>query len=148
MNLKWFVLPALAAVSVASGSWAKSTQEQAPARSQDMGRIVIVGYKPKPGKAEALRSLARSHIQRLRVEGLVTPGEAIIMEVNDGTIIEVFEWKSKEAIESAHKNPAVQAHPSQKQNSYLRNFRRYHETRNEGSPYACRDTAPRLHQQV
>ena len=59
MNLKWFVLPALAfAVSVGSGSWAKSTQEQAPTRSQVMGRIVIVGYKPKPGKAEALRSLA------------------------------------------------------------------------------------------
>jgi len=74
-----------------------------------MGRIVIVGYKPKPGKAEALRSLASTHIQRLRAEGLVTPREAIIMEASDGTIIEVFEWKSKEAIESAHKNPAVQA---------------------------------------
>ena len=74
-----------------------------------MGRIVIVGYKPKVGKAEALRSLARTHIQRLRAEGLVTPREAIIMEASDGTIIEVFEWKSKEAIESAHKNLAVQA---------------------------------------
>jgi quinol monooxygenase YgiN len=110
MNLKWFVLPVLAlAVSVAPGSWAKSAQEQAPARSQDMGRIVIVGYKPKPGKAEALRSLASTHMQRLRAEGLVTAREAIIMEASDGTIIEVFEWKSKEAIESAHKNPGVQA---------------------------------------
>jgi quinol monooxygenase YgiN len=110
MNLKWFALPVLAlAVSVASGSRAKSTREQAPTRSQDQGRIVIVGYKPKPGKAEALRSLASSHIQRLRTEGLVAPREAIIMEASDGTIIEVFEWKSKEAIESAHKNPAVQA---------------------------------------
>ncbi len=72
-------------------------------------RTVIVGYKPKPGKAEALRSLARTHIEGLRAEGLVTPREAIIMEANDGTIIEVFEWKSKEAIESAHKNLAVQA---------------------------------------
>ena len=70
MNLSWFVFPVLAlAVSVASGSWAKSTQEQPPpARSQDMGRIVIVGYRPKPGKAEALRSLARTHIQGLRAE--------------------------------------------------------------------------------
>ena len=110
MNLKWFVPPVLAlAVLVASGSWAKSTQEQPPARSQGVGRIVIVGYKPKPGKTEALRSLARTHIQGLRAEGLVTPREAIIMEANDGTIIEVFEWKSKEAIESAHKNLAVQA---------------------------------------
>ena len=110
MNLKWFALPVLAlAVSVASGSWAKSTQEQAPTRSQNQGRIVIVGYKPKPGKAEALRSLASTHIQRLRTEGLVTPREAILMEASDGTIVEVFEWKSKDAIESAHKNPAVQA---------------------------------------
>ena len=109
MNLNCFLLPVLAlAVSVASGSWAKPTQEQPPASSQGVGRIVIVGYKPKPGKAEALRSLARTHIQGLRAEGLVTPREAIIMEANDGTIIEVFEWKSKEAIESAHKNPAVQ----------------------------------------
>jgi quinol monooxygenase YgiN len=109
MNLKWLVLPVLAlAVSVGSGSWARPTKEQAPARSSDMGRIVIVGYKPKPGKAEALRSLASTHVQRLRAEGLVTPREGIIMEASDGTIIEVFEWKSKEAIESAHKNPAVQ----------------------------------------
>lgn len=109
MNPKWFVLPVVAlAVSVASGSWAKPTQEQPAARGQDMGRIVIVGYKPKPGKGEVLRSLARTHVQRLRAEGLVTSREGIIMEANDGTIIEVFEWKSKEAIESAHKNPAVQ----------------------------------------
>ena len=110
MNLKWCVLPVLAlAVSVGSGSLAKSTKEQAPTKSQDVGRIVIVGYKPKPGKAEALRFLASTHVQRLRGEGLVTPREAIIMEGNNGTIIEVFEWKSKDAIESAHKNPAVQA---------------------------------------
>src|SRR2546430_15634996 len=71
MNLKWFVSPVLAlAVSVASGSWAKATQEQAPARSQVMGRVVIVGYKPKPGKPQALRSLARTHFQRWRAAGL------------------------------------------------------------------------------
>ena len=109
MNLSWFVFPVVAlAVSVASGSWAKSTQEQPPpASSQDMGRIVIVGYKPKPGKTEALRSLASTHMQRLRAEGLVTPREAIIMEASDGTIIEVSEWKSQAAIEAAHKNPNV-----------------------------------------
>jgi|GEM_PF-5905807 len=38
MNLKWLVLPFLAlAVSVASGGLAKSTQEQTPVRSQDIG---------------------------------------------------------------------------------------------------------------
>jgi quinol monooxygenase YgiN len=74
-----------------------------------MGRIAIVGYKPKPGKADALRELARGHVARLRAEGLVTAREPIIMEASDGTVVEVFEWESKQAIESAHGNPVVQA---------------------------------------
>jgi hypothetical protein len=31
------------------------------------------------------------------------------MRSEDGTIVEVFEWASKEAIESAHTNPVVLA---------------------------------------
>ena len=72
-----------------------------------MGVIVIVGYKPKPGKAEALRELMRSHVPRLRAEGLTTSRDPILMEAKDGTIIEVFEWVSAEAIGSAHSNPQV-----------------------------------------
>jgi quinol monooxygenase YgiN len=72
-----------------------------------MGRIVIVGYKPKPGKAEALKALTKTHVPRLKKEGLVTDREAIIMEAEDGTIVEVFEWLSKEAIQQAHSNPEV-----------------------------------------
>jgi len=72
-----------------------------------MGRIVIVGYKPKPGKNEALKALMKTHLPRLKQEGLVTDRESIIMEAGDGTIIEVFEWKSEEAIQIAHKNTAV-----------------------------------------
>ena len=73
-----------------------------------MGRIVIVGYRPKPGKNEELRALARSHHARLRDEGLVTERAPVLMESEDGTVIEVFEWKSREAIEQAHSSPAVQ----------------------------------------
>ena len=72
-----------------------------------MGRIVIVGYKPKPGKNEALKALMKTHLPRLKQEGLVTNRASIMMEAADGTIIEVFEWISKEAIENAHTNPAV-----------------------------------------
>jgi len=72
-----------------------------------MGRIVIVGYKPKPGKNEALKSLMKTHLPRLQQEGLATDRESIIMESADGTIIEVFEWVSEEAIRNAHTNPAV-----------------------------------------
>ena len=74
-----------------------------------MKRIVIVGYRPKPGQADALKTLMASHVPRLRAEGLATAREPIIMEARDGTILEVFEWVSKEAIASAHTNPAVQS---------------------------------------
>jgi hypothetical protein len=73
-----------------------------------MGRIVIVGYKPKPGKAEALKVLSKTHVPRLKKEGLVTDREPVIMEAADGTIIEVFEWLSDEAVQKAHSNPEVQ----------------------------------------
>lgn len=75
----------------------------------NMGRIVIVSYRPKPGKTDALRLMMKSHVRRLRAEGLVTAREPILMEAADGTIVEVFEWKSKQAIEVAHGNPAVHA---------------------------------------
>ncbi|HEY8929239.1 MAG TPA: hypothetical protein VIM55_08620 [Mucilaginibacter sp.] len=73
-----------------------------------MGRIVIVAYKPKPGKAEALKELSKSHVPRLLAEGLVTDRTPVIAQTADGTIIEVFEWLSDEAIASAHQNPEVQ----------------------------------------
>jgi quinol monooxygenase YgiN len=71
--------------------------------------VVIVGYKPKPGKSEALRQLMREHLPTLHQQGLVTDRESIMMEAKDGTIIEVFEWQSKAAIDQAHTNPAVLA---------------------------------------
>jgi quinol monooxygenase YgiN len=73
-----------------------------------MGRIVIVAYKPKPGKAGALKELTKTHVPRLKQEGLVTDRIPIIMETADGTVIEVFEWLSAEAIQKAHTNPEVQ----------------------------------------
>ena len=72
-----------------------------------MGRIVIAAYRPKPGKQAELRAAMRTHLPRLRAQGLVTERSSIVMEAADGTIIEVFEWVSKEAIEAAHKNPEV-----------------------------------------
>ena len=73
-----------------------------------MGRIVVVAYKAKPGKLEALKLLMETHSSTLKNEGLVTDRESIIMQAKDETIIEVFEWKSKQAIEAAHANPVVQ----------------------------------------
>jgi hypothetical protein len=70
-------------------------------------KIVVVAYKPKAGKQEALRKLMREHLTILKSQHLVTDRDSIIMESGDGTIIEVFEWKSRSAIEQAHSNPIV-----------------------------------------
>jgi len=72
-------------------------------------QISIVAYKPKPGKAEILKQLMREHHAVLKGQGLVTDRASIMMEAKDGTIIEVFEWRSQEAIQIAHSNPAVMA---------------------------------------
>jgi hypothetical protein len=68
---------------------------------------VIACYRPKTGKVKQLVALMRNHVSRLRVEGLVTDRVPILMQSSDDTVIEVFEWKSSEAIEQAHSNPAV-----------------------------------------
>jgi hypothetical protein len=48
-------------------------------------------------------------VPTLSKEGLVTDREPIIMRAKDGSIIEVSEWKSRAAIDAAHKNPNVLA---------------------------------------
>lgn len=73
-----------------------------------MERIVIVVYKPFPGKEFELKKLIKNHWNILHKEGLVTNRKSIICKSNEGTIIEVFGWKSKEAIEQSHSNEVVQ----------------------------------------
>ena len=72
-----------------------------------MGRIVIVGYKPKAGKEAELKQLLSSHVARLRDLGLATGREPICMEASDGTLLEVFEWQSAKAIQAAHEHEEV-----------------------------------------
>ena len=74
-----------------------------------MGRFVIVSYVPKPGMADALMVAVRKHLQVLRAEDLVTDRPAYVMRAADGTLVEIFEWRSAEAIAKAHTNPAVHA---------------------------------------
>ncbi len=69
--------------------------------------IVIVAYRPKPGRESDTLELVRNRVPTLRKEGLVTDRTPIIMRARDGTIIEVSEWKSQEAIAAAHKNSNV-----------------------------------------
>jgi quinol monooxygenase YgiN len=74
-----------------------------------MGRFVIVAYSPKPGMADQLLAAVRKHLQVLRAEELVTDRPAYVMRAADGTVVEVFEWRSAEAIAKAHTTAAVQA---------------------------------------
>jgi hypothetical protein len=72
-----------------------------------MGVFVIACYRPKPGKEGELEALTHEHAPILRKLGLVTDRPAYAMRSKDGSIVEVFEWRSKEAIDSAHSHPAV-----------------------------------------
>jgi quinol monooxygenase YgiN len=73
------------------------------------GVVCIVAYRPKPGREEKLVEIVRTRVPTLRQEGLVTDRVPVIMRAKDGTIIEVSEWKSQQAIEEAHQNPRVLA---------------------------------------
>ena len=74
-----------------------------------MGRFVIAAYKPKPGREKALEAAVAKHLRVLRAEDLVTEKSAYVMRAADGTVLEVFEWLSADAIAKAHVNPAIHA---------------------------------------
>jgi hypothetical protein len=74
---------------------------------RDMGRLVIACYRPKPGCADSLHALVRRHVATLRTLELVTDRAPIAMQAADGTIVEVFEWASAEALAMAHGHPTV-----------------------------------------
>jgi hypothetical protein len=74
-----------------------------------MGRIVIVAYRPKRGGAAKLLRLVKKHHPALLAVGLVTARKPIVARAKNGTIVEVFEWKSKAAIARAHKHFVVAA---------------------------------------
>jgi hypothetical protein len=72
-----------------------------------MGSIAVACYKPRPGQEEALLELVRHQMEPLRSQGLVTDRAPIAMRTASGTVVEVFEWVSAEAIANAHSNPVV-----------------------------------------
>lgn len=74
-----------------------------------MGRFVIVAYRPKPGQRGALVAAVEKHLRVLSAENLITDKTPCVMQAADGTVVEVFEWRSIEAIAAAHKNATVQA---------------------------------------
>jgi hypothetical protein len=74
--------------------------------TQSNKTIVIVAYKPKPGKEADLLQLTREHVPLLRAEGLATDRPVTACQTKDGTVVEVFEWAAG-GTERAHTNPVV-----------------------------------------
>jgi hypothetical protein len=71
-----------------------------------MGQVVIVAYRPKPGREAELEQLTLEHVPLLRDLGLATEREPVNLRNRDGVVVEVFEWRDG-AIEKAHQNPEV-----------------------------------------
>jgi quinol monooxygenase YgiN len=75
-----------------------------------MPHTVIALYRPKSGQAEALLKLVHTHVPQLRALGLATATPATLLRSkHDGTLLEIFDWQSDAAVESAHSSPEVQA---------------------------------------
>jgi quinol monooxygenase YgiN len=69
--------------------------------------ITMALYQPNTGKEEQLNSVLKNHIKTLEAEDLITSREPIRAQAADGTVIEIFEWKSDQAKDAAHESPAV-----------------------------------------
>lgn len=109
MKTRIVVVLAVGALALVAGSGVPvSRAVTANREDQSVGHFVIVCYRAKAGKEAALLELIRDHVPILRKQGLVTDRPAYVMRAKDGTIVEVFEWKSAKATDDAHSNPAVQ----------------------------------------
>lgn len=73
-----------------------------------MGQISIACYRAKPGKSAELEALASEHVPFLRSRGFASGRQPIIGRAKDGTIVEVFEWSSSDAINRAHSDTELQ----------------------------------------
>lgn len=72
-----------------------------------MGVMVMAIFRPKPGMDAALLDCTRDHLPILRSQGLVTDRESLVLRAADGSLVEIFEWRSHAAIEAAHGNAEV-----------------------------------------
>lgn len=74
-----------------------------------MSFLAIATYRPLPGKEAEFDAVLAEHLPTLRAAGLVTERSAYRARSNDGTIVEVFEWKDEMAKNAAHRDPSVRA---------------------------------------
>jgi hypothetical protein len=69
--------------------------------------VVLALYRPHPGKDADLQRLIARHLPVLRRLELVTDRPGWLMRAQDGTYIEVFEWRTAESARLAHEHPEV-----------------------------------------
>lgn len=69
--------------------------------------MAIATYKPKAGKEQTLLELVQKHLPVLRELQLASERSNFVAKSQNGTIIEVFEWTSKDAAQAAHQHPAI-----------------------------------------
>jgi hypothetical protein len=73
-----------------------------------MANVVIAAYRPKPGQEKLLLEVVKTHVPVLRQQKLATARPVQVLRASDGTLLEIFEWVSDEAVEKAHHDPVVQ----------------------------------------
>lgn len=73
------------------------------------GIVVICSYRPKPGQHAAVLDLVDQHVHVLRALRLITEYPHSVMQAEDGTVLEIFEWASVEAARRADGEAQVQA---------------------------------------
>jgi hypothetical protein len=69
--------------------------------------LAFATYKPKAGKEKDLLELVKKHLPILRELELATDRSNYIAQSLDGTVIEVFEWTSINAVRAAHQHPTI-----------------------------------------
>lgn len=70
-------------------------------------QIVIAMYRPHEDKRAELLEIVATHLPALREYELVTERPTVLMEAEDGTLLEIFEWVSAEAASQAHEHPVI-----------------------------------------
>ena len=69
--------------------------------------IVFALYKPHQNKENELKMLILKHVPILKSNKLIERNPVLVQSKN-GIYIEIFEWKSNDAVEEAHENHEVQ----------------------------------------
>ncbi len=69
--------------------------------------LVIAMYRPKAGKEKQLNELVTKHFPTLKEYGLTSGRDPYLGKSEDGTVLEIFEWKDVLSSKKAHDHPAV-----------------------------------------